>query len=211
MPKETRCLICTAASSRVAVAELVAQGVPLRQVALRLKLSKSCVQRHAKHAKLSAAVQARSSSGQSAQPNRATGGRCVACGIDVSGTDPKSLLCRAERAVHRAELASERAANDDDFRLELAALDRVKTTLELVMKAVNMIGGDGATVNVTIDNRRTLEAWFSGLTESQIRRLTDMLSSGVDVPAMLANQVIECNGDATSADGPGTQDAEILA
>ena len=79
------------------------------------------------------------------------------------------------------------------------------------MKAVNMIGGDGATVNVTIDNRRTLEAWFSGLTESQIRRLTDMLSTGVDVPAMLANQVIECNGDATSADGPGTQDAEILA
>jgi hypothetical protein len=58
------------------------------------------------------------------------------------------------------------------------------------MKAVQMIGGDAVTVNVAIDARRSLEAWFSGLSESQLRRLSDMLSMGVDVPAMLANQVI---------------------
>jgi hypothetical protein len=42
----------------------------------------------------------------------------------------------------------------------------------------------GVTVNVAIDNRKKLDAWFSSLTEDQLLHLEHMISAGVDVPAL---------------------------
>jgi hypothetical protein len=68
---------------------------------------------------------------------------------------------RAERLMHFAEVIVERAGADDDYRLQLQGIDRVKSSLELVMRAVGMIGAD---VSVTVDNRQVnlYQNWQTG-------------------------------------------------
>jgi len=88
--------------------------------------------------------------------------------------------------MFHAETIVTKASADEDYRLQLMAIDRVRGALELTMKAIGQIGGDGAvTVNLVVDNRRKLEAWFAGLGEAQIRRLTEIVAQGVDIRALV--------------------------
>lgn len=161
--KEARCSVCSDPAARTAVAELHAQNVPLRSIASRLKIPKSSVHRHAKHAELTGAVRKGGVSRNPSQTGRNAGGRCAGCGISVADTEPRSLLRRAERLLHGAELVVERAAADDDFRLQLQAIDRVKGSLELLMKAVGLVGGDSSvTVNI-VDERKQLLAFIDSM------------------------------------------------
>lgn len=89
--------------------------------------------------------------------------------------------------MFHAETIVAKASADEDYRLQLMAIDRVRGALELTMKAIGQIGGDGSVaVNVVVDNRRKLEAWFADLGEAQVRRLTEILAQGIDVHAVVA-------------------------
>jgi uncharacterized protein YbjT (DUF2867 family) len=68
----------------------------------------------------------------------------------------------------------------------LQAVDRGRLSLDQLLKVVGKLNGDGVVVNVMVDNRRKLEAWFADLGEAQVRRLTDILAQGVDICALVA-------------------------
>jgi hypothetical protein len=89
------------------------------------------------------------------------------------------LLKRAERLMFYAETIVERAGADDDYRLQLQAIDRVKSSLELVMRAVGMIGPD---VQVTVDNRQVnlYAAWSTSALEA-LQTFHDELGAGKSV------------------------------
>ncbi|MGA9018172.1 MAG: hypothetical protein WB438_04460 [Candidatus Cybelea sp.] len=111
--------------------------------------------------------------------SRSPDGRCGACGISVDKPEPEMLLKRAERLMFYAETIVERAGADDDYRLQLQAIDRVKSSLELVMRAVGMIGAD---VQVTVDARQ--QNAFVGWPTASLQALTDFaaaLESGATV------------------------------
>ena len=52
-------------------------------------------------------------------------------GSRVDKPEPEALLKRAERLMHFAEVIVERAGADEDYRLQLQAIDRVKSSLEI--------------------------------------------------------------------------------
>jgi hypothetical protein len=86
--------------------------------------------------------------------------------------------------MHFAEVIVERAGADDDFRLQLQGIDRVKSSLELVMRAVGMIGPD---VQVNVDNRQVNQ--FAGWSTPAVRAITELaelLESGMPVQEALA-------------------------
>ena len=73
----------------------------------------------------------------------------------------------------------ERAGADDDYRLQLQGIDRVKSSLEFVMRAVGMIGAD---VQVTVDNRQAnlYTAWSTSALQA-LQTFHDELGAGKSV------------------------------
>lgn len=71
--------------------------------------------------------------------------------------------------MFHAETIVARASADEDYRLMLQAIDRARSAMELVMKAVGMIGGDGA-VTVNVDQRKLAIENLARLPEDFIRR-----------------------------------------
>ena len=76
---------------------------------------------------------------------------------------------RAERALFYGEQTMARAIDNDDARLGLAALDRVKASLDQLMRVHGLLQPDG--MNVTIDKREQNLAIIATLSEEEIRQL----------------------------------------
>jgi hypothetical protein len=78
--------------------------------------------------------------------------------------DPKALIRRAERALHYAETILMKAVEEKDDRLALQALDRVRTSLEQLMKVHGMLKQDG------VQDSRTLNI-FHGIPTETLREI----------------------------------------
>jgi hypothetical protein len=72
--------------------------------------------------------------------------------------------------MFHAETIVTKASADEDYRLQLMAIDRVRAALELTMKAIGQIGGDGAVV-VNVDARTQVAQMFESLPETTWRAL----------------------------------------
>lgn len=68
------------------------------------------------------------------------------CRVAVDNTEPASLLKRAEQLMFHAETIVDKALDEKDYRLVLAAIDRARPSMELVMRATGQIGSDGTTI-----------------------------------------------------------------
>jgi hypothetical protein len=114
---------------------------------------------------------------------------------------------RAERLMHFAETIVERAGADDDYRLQLQAIDRVKSSLELVMRAVGMIGAD---VSVTVDNRQVnlYQNWQTG-SLAALESFHAALESGATVSE--ACRAVQGQIKAPQALSPGREDKSEAA
>jgi hypothetical protein len=149
-----------------------------REVAARFNLAISAIQRHRtgclnapRRQKDTGASSEGSGAGGSVRFDTIEGGeRCQTCGISAGATDPPALLKRAERLLHRAEIIGERAASADDYRLQLSALDRVKSALELVMRAVGMLQPESGSTTI-VDLRRQQVALLGELSIDELRTL----------------------------------------
>jgi ribosomal protein S7 len=64
----------------------------------------------------------------------------------VDNTEPASLLKRAEQLMFHAETIVDKALDEKDYRLVLAAIGRARPSMELVMRATGQIGSDGTTI-----------------------------------------------------------------
>lgn len=197
--KNSQCSVCNGdPGTKIAVDELAAKGGTIRSIAETVKRSRSAVHRHLRHSrgeKRGAASAKSGGRGAASQAGRQTDGRCRECNISVADAEPQSLLRRAERLVHNAELVVERAAADDDWRLQLQALDRVRSALELVMKAVGLLSSDGATT--TVDNRTLVVQLFESFPPATI----DAFRRG-DCP--------RCGGSLALTDKPALPAYEVL-
>jgi hypothetical protein len=180
MLREPRCSICANPSTSVAVAERRAKGDSLQQIASRLKLTKSSVARHAKHAQLPRVDLSPSSGRKSFQPKRGVAGRCPTCGILATDADPKALIRRAERTLHYGETIVMKAVEEGDDRLALQGLDRVRTALELLLKVHGLLAPEGG---ITIDNRKQVISVLSDLSDDELRALIAGASGGAQ-PAL---------------------------
>lgn len=180
------CTICSS-PDLVAIQKLITENVPLLDIVARFPaVKKSALSRHSinhmgrkgtgGHASRASGSGSHKRAGGKSHP---ADGRCGACGISVDKPEPEMLLKRAERGLYFAEVAAERAGADGDFRLQLQAVDRIKSSVELVMRAVGMIGAD---VQVTVDARQ--QNAFVGWPTASLQALTDFaaaLESGATV------------------------------
>jgi hypothetical protein len=154
--------------------------------AVRFNVSESAVQRHrTRHLGLAPrAARGPKNPSLKGSPQKsrfATGadGRCSQCGISLEKAEPETLLKRAERLMFYAETIVERAARDDDYRLQLQAIDRARQALELTMKAVGMLQPENLTV---IDNRQVNQfAGWSTPALVAIQIMADELGAGKSV------------------------------
>jgi hypothetical protein len=170
--REPKCSVCDDPAAVLAVKELRSQGASIRAVAERLKREKSAIHRHLRHADLPPKPRTRSRDPKTSQTGRrAKAGRCSTCGVSVENPEPSSLLKRAERILWIAETIAAQAQKDDDSRLALMAVDRARASLETMMRATGLIGGDGTTINVAIDARRQLDANLGKLSVDELRAL----------------------------------------
>jgi hypothetical protein len=80
--------------------------------------------------------------------------------------------------MYQAETIISKALDDEDYRLALAAIDRTRSAMELVMRATGQIGQDQT--NVYVDQRKASMALFSQLTIEELRAL----ASGVPIAAL---------------------------
>jgi hypothetical protein len=175
MTKEPKCLVCTNPATRVAVEELRAKGASIRDIESRLHRSRSSIARHLKHAENPRLAVGRRRRRQLAQPRRwKADGRCPTCGVLPDDPDPKALIRRAERALHYAETILMKAIEEKDDRLALQALDRVRTSLEQLMKVHGMLHPDGVQ-----DNRRVTNI-FEGVPTDMLRAVLAALPSTVE-------------------------------
>lgn len=172
MSRESRCSICRDRASLVAVGELRSQGVPVRQIASRLKLAKSSVQRHLGHAEGPGLDRSRTSGRKLSQAGRGASGRCQTCGTALDDADPKALVKRAERLLWLAEAIAAQAQRDDDARLALQAVDRARASLEQLMKVHGLLQPEGA-VNLTIDARKQNAMVLGAAPEATLRFIAD--------------------------------------
>lgn len=180
MSKEPRCSICTDAAARVAVDELAAKGGTVRSIAGQVRCSRSSVHRHLLHSRGKAAAASKTvGSRKSSQAGRLSSGRCGACGLSIAETDPQSLLRRAERLLWIAETIATTAQRDDDARLALQAVDRARASMETMMRATGVLGGDGQ-VTVNLDARKLAFASLAQIPESFIRRLAAGDDAAID-------------------------------
>lgn len=80
------------------------------------------------------------------------------CGIAADDADPKALVRRAERALYFGETIVMRAVDGDDDRLALQGLDRVRTSLEQLLKVHGLLQPDGATTVIVNQEVLTFKA-----------------------------------------------------
>ena len=171
LPTEPKCSICKQPSTRVAVAERRAKGDSFQQIASRLRLTKSSVHRHAKHAELPGRVKPPGREGITSQPNRrATRGRCKTCGTMLDDPSPKALVKRAERVLSFGEAILQKAIDDEDFRLAMQAIDRTRASLEQLMKVHGLLQPEGSSTTI-IDARRQTVELQGRLSEDFLRRI----------------------------------------
>ncbi|GEM_PF-2679966 len=111
-----------------------------------------------------------------ATPIRFGSGRCQTCGIASDDVNPTALVKRAERALFLGETILSKALSDEDLRLALGALDRVRSALEQLLKVHGLLAPDGA-VTVNVDARR-LNAQLDALSLEELRAL----ARGVPLP-----------------------------
>lgn len=112
-------------------------------------------------------------------------GRCELCGQLVGDSEngrlePSDLIRRVERMVWLGETVAARALDSDDLRLVLLAQDRIKASLDQLLRIHNMVGPDNVTV---IDNRSVTVNYNSWPTEAleALQRFHTALESGESV------------------------------
>jgi hypothetical protein len=165
--KDSRCKVCADADAIVAVGELRTKGLSIRDIATKLRRPKSSIARHIRHAeagKKSGSIGLESTLRRVSHAGRKAGrdaaGRCPTCGLVADDADPKALILRAERALHYGETIVMKAVADDDDRLALQGLDRIRSALELLMRCHGMLAvpdGQSTTKMVNIFAGRSLE------------------------------------------------------
>jgi hypothetical protein len=166
MTKEPKCLVCSDPATRVAVEELRAKGASIRDIESRVRRSRSSIARHLKHAENPRLAVGQRHRRQLTQPRQwKSDGRCPTCGVLPDDPDPKALIRRAERALHYGETIVMKAVEDKDDRLALQALDRVRTSLDQLMKVHGLLHPDGVQ-----DNRRVTNI-FEGVPSDTIRAI----------------------------------------
>jgi hypothetical protein len=171
MPKEPKCLVCTNPATRVAVEELRAKGASIRDIESRVHRSRSSIARHLKHAENPRLAVAQRQRRQLTQPRRwKIDGRCPTCGVLGDDPDPKALIRRAERALHYGETIVMKAVEDKDDRLALQALDRVRTSLDQLMKVHGLLHPDG------VQDNRSVTNIFADVPTDEIRKILSGLA-----------------------------------
>jgi hypothetical protein len=194
VPRACRC--CTPQEAGE-IAKAIANGASNSAVAARFGLDDSSVQRHrVRHLKAPRKAQrsgeCREDSVRGGSP-RFDSGRCHSCGTQLDDPNPQALIKRAEVALHQGERILETAVSSEDFNLALRALDRVRASLDQLLKVHGLLQPEGGTVvNVAVENRRKAEDLLSQLTVEELRALAygkplALVSSDViDVEATLA-------------------------
>jgi hypothetical protein len=103
---------------------------------------------------------------------------------------------RAERILWIAETIAAQAQRDDDARLALQAVDRARSSLETMMRATGLIGGD-ATVTVNVDYGKQVVQLFESFPETTVRALQrgecqhcrkSLLEPGITTPALTSGK-----------------------
>ena len=186
MPRS--CSICADPSLRIAVDKLRTDGATLRDIESRIKRPRTTVHNHFRFCENGRAVKRGGGDTPQAKPRgTSVAGRCPTCGLVSDGNDAQGLLRRAERMIAVGETIMLSAQSDGDLRLSLQALDRVKSSVELAMKAHGLIGGDS--VNVTVNAQKqakmTLEEALTTILshihgEATKRTLVDWLRGEID-------------------------------
>jgi hypothetical protein len=168
------CTVCTHGKT-AEISKAISAGVSFGDVSSRFGVTKAAAHRHATRCLRlvrSAEKTARSSAGTdpavSSRFETSSDGRCSACGLSATAADAESLMRRAERLLGIAEEIAAKAKRDDDARLALMAVDRARASLEVMMRASGMIGGD-VTVNV-VHSKRLVQI-FDGLPASTLLAL----------------------------------------
>jgi hypothetical protein len=176
--KDSRCKICADADAIVAVAELRAKGASVRDISHRLSRPKSSIARHILHAlagkKPNCAAtsltgsEKRRVSHAGRKAGRIADRRCRTCGLLAEDADPKQLVTRAERLLWLAEQIAAQAQKDDDARLALQAVDRARSSLEMLLRVHGLWQPDAVQDNRTVNvfasrSREDLERILDGL------------------------------------------------
>ena len=155
----------------------LAGGVSVRDVASRFRVTAAAAHRHLKGClKI---TRRGKTSGDSRAAGAAGGlfrfdtllaaGRCPTCGLCADDEDPKALIRRAERALSYGESIVMRAVEEKDDRLALQGLDRVRSSLEQLLKVHGLLVPDGA--STVIDMRRQQVQILGNLTLSELRAI----------------------------------------
>jgi hypothetical protein len=186
MPRS--CSICTHDQNAIITRGLTA-GDSIRSISSRFKLSPAAVQRHltrclrifrrVEASKESALEETRTSADFSSR-FASDDGRCRSCGQLVGESEdgrlePKDLIKRAERTLWMGENVAASALESDDLRLVLQAMDRIRSSLDTLLRVHGLMGTDAATVN---DNRSVNV--FAGWEPAEVRRVLAALSGGKD-------------------------------
>lgn len=119
MKGDAQCRVCSEPAVRIAVDELRAQNLSLREIAARMHRSKSSIGRHLQHVENPRRRGARKRGTNASQAGRLAKDRCQTCGTSMTSTDAESLLKRVERLLWIAETIAAKAQADDDARLAL--------------------------------------------------------------------------------------------
>jgi len=182
---DPQCLVCREPATRIAVDQLLAEKCTIREIARRVQRSKSSIARHSKHSEKTGRRGGRSKASDLSQAGQ---GRCKACGLVADATDPPALLRRSERLLWIAENAAARAQADDDLRLMLQAVDRANKSLETLLRAAGVIGGD-TTVVVNAGQREQLSA------QEAVHAIVSAIADPRLVPALLEHIAAALDGE----------------
>jgi hypothetical protein len=121
-------------------------------------------------------------------------------GLSMESTDPAALLKRAERLLWIAETIAAQAQENDDSRLALQAVDRARASMETMMRATGVIGGD-TQVNVLVNAqqreqmtaREAIAVLVRGIEgerrQTEAVRYMVAFLGGVDVPPLQENRL----------------------
>ena len=181
MPKEPRCSICSDPAKLVAVNQLAEAGRSIRDISAATKCARSSIGRHLLHSatRKPGALRKGGNGARSSQAGRLSGGRCPTCGVATDDADPKALIRRAERALYFGEAIVGRAVEESDDRLALQGLDRVRTSLEQLMKVNGLLQPDGATTVIVSAEEMSVRKALSIVVNAVKgeRRQVEMLSA----------------------------------
>ena len=173
MPRS--CSVC-AHGSTADVTKALANGDSIRSVARRFDLTPAAVGRHLRSCLRTA--RRKESTGDSREGGAAdslsrfdtlAAGRCPTCGLCADDEEPKALIRRAERALSYGESIVMRAVEEKDDRLALQGLDRVRSSLEQLLKVHGLLVPDGA--STFVDARRQQIQVLGQLSVEELRAI----------------------------------------